>query len=144
MGIWLCFAVTLTVLLQFLTAIQSTESGVCHADQSVLYLPFLLTSLHCTLCTLQCLYKYIFAACLCRLYDLYSFQVIPVLGEVIAGDWKSYQYLVESIRRFPPQVRQNFSACTNVQNYFPNNHRGSWLIGIQVVIIMKLLLFRRS
>ncbi|XP_028913559.1 2-methoxy-6-polyprenyl-1,4-benzoquinol methylase, mitochondrial-like [Ornithorhynchus anatinus] len=41
-----------------------------------------------------------------RLYDLYSFQVIPVLGEVIAGDWKSYQYLVESIRRFPAQVRR--------------------------------------
>uniref|UniRef100_H3BFQ5 2-methoxy-6-polyprenyl-1,4-benzoquinol methylase, mitochondrial n=2 Tax=Latimeria chalumnae TaxID=7897 RepID=H3BFQ5_LATCH len=40
---------------------------------------------------------------LSRLYDLYSFQVIPVLGEVIAGDWKSYQYLVESIRRFPEQ-----------------------------------------
>lgn len=40
---------------------------------------------------------------LSRLYDLYSFQVIPVLGEVIAGDWRSYQYLVESIRRFPPQ-----------------------------------------
>ncbi|CAM2103258.1 unnamed protein product [Caretta caretta] len=38
-----------------------------------------------------------------RLYDLYSFQVIPVLGEIIAGDWKSYQYLVESIRRFPAQ-----------------------------------------
>ncbi|XP_069475873.1 2-methoxy-6-polyprenyl-1,4-benzoquinol methylase, mitochondrial isoform X2 [Ambystoma mexicanum] len=38
-----------------------------------------------------------------RLYDLYSFQVIPVLGEVVAGDWKSYQYLVESIRRFPAQ-----------------------------------------
>uniref|UniRef100_A0A8C5W6Q7 2-methoxy-6-polyprenyl-1,4-benzoquinol methylase, mitochondrial n=1 Tax=Microcebus murinus TaxID=30608 RepID=A0A8C5W6Q7_MICMU len=38
-----------------------------------------------------------------RLYDLYSFQVIPVLGEVIAGDWKSYQYLIESIRRFPSQ-----------------------------------------
>ncbi|KAM8797652.1 2-methoxy-6-polyprenyl-1,4-benzoquinol methylase, mitochondrial [Eudromia elegans] len=40
---------------------------------------------------------------LSRLYDLYSFQIIPVLGEIIAGDWKSYQYLVESIRRFPPQ-----------------------------------------
>ncbi|XP_030593601.1 2-methoxy-6-polyprenyl-1,4-benzoquinol methylase, mitochondrial [Archocentrus centrarchus] len=40
---------------------------------------------------------------LARLYDVYSFQVIPVLGEVIAGDWKSYQYLVESIRRFPDQ-----------------------------------------
>lgn len=40
----------------------------------------------------------------CRLYDAYSFQMIPVLGEVIAGDWKSYQYLVESIRKFPDQV----------------------------------------
>ncbi|XP_015241679.1 PREDICTED: 2-methoxy-6-polyprenyl-1,4-benzoquinol methylase, mitochondrial [Cyprinodon variegatus] len=40
---------------------------------------------------------------LARLYDAYSFQVIPVLGEVIAGDWKSYQYLVESIRNFPDQ-----------------------------------------
>ncbi|KAG8455806.1 hypothetical protein GDO86_001849 [Hymenochirus boettgeri] len=40
---------------------------------------------------------------LSKLYDLYSFQVIPVLGEVVAGDWKSYQYLVESIRCFPPQ-----------------------------------------
>lgn len=40
---------------------------------------------------------------LSRVYDAYSFQVIPVLGEVIAGDWKSYQYLVESIRRFPDQ-----------------------------------------
>ncbi|XP_061585861.1 2-methoxy-6-polyprenyl-1,4-benzoquinol methylase, mitochondrial [Cololabis saira] len=40
---------------------------------------------------------------LASLYDAYSFQVIPVLGEVIAGDWKSYQYLVESIRKFPNQ-----------------------------------------
>ncbi|CAB1461051.1 unnamed protein product [Pleuronectes platessa] len=40
---------------------------------------------------------------LAKLYDAYSFQMIPVLGEVIAGDWKSYQYLVESIRRFPDQ-----------------------------------------
>lgn len=36
-------------------------------------------------------------------YDTYSFQVIPPLGEVVAGDWKSYQYLVESIRKFPTQ-----------------------------------------
>uniref|UniRef100_A0A8C4QWF2 2-methoxy-6-polyprenyl-1,4-benzoquinol methylase, mitochondrial n=1 Tax=Eptatretus burgeri TaxID=7764 RepID=A0A8C4QWF2_EPTBU len=40
-----------------------------------------------------------------RLYDIYSFQIIPVLGEVIAEDWKSYQYLVESIRLFPDQVQ---------------------------------------
>jgi 2-methoxy-6-polyprenyl-1,4-benzoquinol methylase len=36
---------------------------------------------------------------------LYSFQVIPNLGELIAGDRESYQYLVESVRRFPPQER---------------------------------------
>ncbi|CAB0010297.1 unnamed protein product [Nesidiocoris tenuis] len=36
-------------------------------------------------------------------YDKYSFQMIPAMGQVIAGDWKSYQYLVESIRKFPVQ-----------------------------------------
>ena len=40
---------------------------------------------------------------LAALYDLYSFQVIPPVGHVIAGDWSSYQYLVESIRQFPDQ-----------------------------------------
>ncbi len=39
-----------------------------------------------------------------RLYDLYSFQVLPWLGQVVAKDRASYQYLVESIRRFPPQA----------------------------------------
>ncbi|XP_071944008.1 2-methoxy-6-polyprenyl-1,4-benzoquinol methylase, mitochondrial-like [Antedon mediterranea] len=37
------------------------------------------------------------------IYDNYSFQAIPVFGEVIAADWKAYQYLVESIRQFPNQ-----------------------------------------
>lgn len=37
------------------------------------------------------------------LYEAYSFQVIPPLGKVLAGDWDSYQYLVESIRQFPDQ-----------------------------------------
>jgi 2-methoxy-6-polyprenyl-1,4-benzoquinol methylase len=36
-------------------------------------------------------------------YDQYSFTVIPKLGQVIANDSESYQYLVESIRRFPKQ-----------------------------------------
>jgi demethylmenaquinone methyltransferase/2-methoxy-6-polyprenyl-1,4-benzoquinol methylase len=35
------------------------------------------------------------------LYDLYSFNMIPTLGRMIAGDAESYRYLVESIRRFP-------------------------------------------
>jgi 2-methoxy-6-polyprenyl-1,4-benzoquinol methylase len=37
------------------------------------------------------------------LYDTFSFDVIPVLGQTLASDRNSYQYLVESIRRFPPQ-----------------------------------------
>ncbi|KAI0769858.1 ubiE/COQ5 methyltransferase family-domain-containing protein [Fomes fomentarius] len=37
------------------------------------------------------------------IYDQYSFSVIPLLGTILAGDRASYQYLVESIRRFPPQ-----------------------------------------
>jgi demethylmenaquinone methyltransferase/2-methoxy-6-polyprenyl-1,4-benzoquinol methylase len=36
-----------------------------------------------------------------RFYDFYSFNVIPALGRVVAGDAESYRYLVESIRRFP-------------------------------------------
>ena len=36
-------------------------------------------------------------------YDRYSFNMIPAMGQVLAGDRDSYQYLVESIRRFPDQ-----------------------------------------
>jgi demethylmenaquinone methyltransferase/2-methoxy-6-polyprenyl-1,4-benzoquinol methylase len=40
-----------------------------------------------------------------RLYEFYSFNVIPALGGVVTGDAESYRYLVESIRRFPkPQA----------------------------------------
>lgn len=38
-----------------------------------------------------------------RLYEFHSFEIIPRLGEAVAGDRASYQYLVESIRRFPKQ-----------------------------------------
>ncbi|MEZ5866703.1 MAG: class I SAM-dependent methyltransferase [Geminicoccaceae bacterium] len=38
-----------------------------------------------------------------RVYDTYSFQVLPALGRVVAGDAASYRYLAESIRRFPDQ-----------------------------------------
>lgn len=38
-----------------------------------------------------------------KLYDLYSFNCIPPMGQAIAGDRDSYQYLVESIRKFPDQ-----------------------------------------
>jgi demethylmenaquinone methyltransferase / 2-methoxy-6-polyprenyl-1,4-benzoquinol methylase len=38
-------------------------------------------------------------------YDAFSFNVIPAIGERVAGDRASYQYLVESIRRFPEQPK---------------------------------------
>jgi demethylmenaquinone methyltransferase/2-methoxy-6-polyprenyl-1,4-benzoquinol methylase len=38
-----------------------------------------------------------------RAYDLYSFAVLPRLGGIVARDRDAYQYLVESIRRFPAQ-----------------------------------------
>jgi demethylmenaquinone methyltransferase/2-methoxy-6-polyprenyl-1,4-benzoquinol methylase len=40
-----------------------------------------------------------------RLYDAYSFSVIPAVGAAVAGDRGSYEYLVESIRRFPDQAK---------------------------------------
>jgi demethylmenaquinone methyltransferase / 2-methoxy-6-polyprenyl-1,4-benzoquinol methylase len=40
-----------------------------------------------------------------KVYDVFSFRVIPELGKWVAGDAESYRYLVESIRRFPDQER---------------------------------------
>jgi demethylmenaquinone methyltransferase/2-methoxy-6-polyprenyl-1,4-benzoquinol methylase len=36
-----------------------------------------------------------------KIYDLFSFQVIPRIGQAVTGDREAYQYLVESIRKFP-------------------------------------------
>ena len=44
-------------------------------------------------------------AALEKLYDVWSFQVLPRLGQRIAGDSDSYQYLAESIRMFPDQEK---------------------------------------
>jgi demethylmenaquinone methyltransferase/2-methoxy-6-polyprenyl-1,4-benzoquinol methylase len=43
------------------------------------------------------------------LYDLYSFSVLPRLGELVTGDGAAYRYLAESIRRFPGQT--SFAAA---------------------------------
>ena len=40
-----------------------------------------------------------------RIYDFHSFEVIPRLGQLTAGDAEPYRYLVESIRKFPAQER---------------------------------------
>jgi len=42
-------------------------------------------------------------ALLNEVYQRYSFSVIPLMGQLVAGDRDSYQYLVESINRFPSQ-----------------------------------------
>jgi len=58
---------------------------------------------------------------LAALYDFYSFNVIPVLGRVVAGDADSYRYLVESIRRFPnPQA---FAAMLRAAEFARVSHR---------------------
>jgi demethylmenaquinone methyltransferase / 2-methoxy-6-polyprenyl-1,4-benzoquinol methylase len=43
-----------------------------------------------------------------RFYDAWSFNAIPRIGKAVTGDGESYQYLVESIRKFPNQ--ENFAA----------------------------------
>ncbi|ODQ68330.1 putative ubiquinone biosynthesis methyltransferase mitochondrial precursor [Nadsonia fulvescens var. elongata DSM 6958] len=40
-----------------------------------------------------------------QFYEFYSFNVIPVMGQLIANDRDSYQYLVESIKNFPEQEK---------------------------------------
>ena len=40
-----------------------------------------------------------------RIYELFSFKVIPAIGDLVVGDGEPYRYLVESIRRFPNQAR---------------------------------------
>ena len=38
-----------------------------------------------------------------KVYDLYSFQMLPKMGEIVANDSESYKYLAESIRMHPDQ-----------------------------------------
>ncbi len=58
-----------------------------------------------------------------KFYDLYSFNLIPPMGELLAGDRDSYQYLVESIRKFPKQdafadmLREAGFARVGYENY---------------------------
>jgi demethylmenaquinone methyltransferase/2-methoxy-6-polyprenyl-1,4-benzoquinol methylase len=49
-------------------------------------------------------FSHVAPAPLANLYDAYSFRVLPWLGEQVTGNRDAYQYLVESIRRFPPQA----------------------------------------
>jgi demethylmenaquinone methyltransferase / 2-methoxy-6-polyprenyl-1,4-benzoquinol methylase len=56
-----------------------------------------------------------------RLYDFHSFNIIPALGQLAAGDRASYQYLVESIRRFPNQAA--FSSLIRAAGFERVTHR---------------------
>ncbi|KAA1469754.1 UbiE/COQ5 methyltransferase [Dentipellis sp. KUC8613] len=65
---------------------------------------------------------------LAQMYDQYSFSVIPLLGTILAGDRDSYQYLVESIRRFPSQ--QDFAQMISDAGFatggFFEGDGGAW------------------
>ena len=49
-------------------------------------------------------FSHVVVPLLAEIYDQYSFKVLPILGQMVANDRAAYQYLVESIRRFPPQA----------------------------------------
>jgi demethylmenaquinone methyltransferase/2-methoxy-6-polyprenyl-1,4-benzoquinol methylase len=56
-----------------------------------------------------------------RIYDAYSFNVIPPLGKAITGDGEPYRYLVESIRQFPKP--DAFSAMIREAGFAQVTHR---------------------
>ena len=62
-----------------------------------------------------------------RLYQSYSFSVIPLLGTMLASDRDSYQYLVESIIKFPRQV--NFARMIKDAGFQTGAERdgGAWI-----------------
>ena len=43
------------------------------------------------------------SASLSQIYDVYSFSLLPAMGQLVAQDRESYQYLAESIRKHPDQ-----------------------------------------
>ena len=65
-----------------------------------------------------------------KAYDLYSFNVIPVMGKLITNDRDSYQYLVESIRKFPDQ--ETFLSMVQ-QSGFENTSYRNLSFGIAVL-----------
>ncbi len=65
-----------------------------------------------------CLWSYLCVCVYIWIIIQYSFQVIPKVGELVAGDAESYQYLVESIRRFPKQVLHNLLIGTHLHQTF--------------------------
>ena len=60
------------------------------------------------------------------LYDLYSFHVVPLLGQIVTGDRDAYTYLVESIRGFPRQgeLARNDRGSRTRAGQIPQSDRG--------------------
>jgi demethylmenaquinone methyltransferase/2-methoxy-6-polyprenyl-1,4-benzoquinol methylase len=56
-----------------------------------------------------------------RVYDLYSFNVIPELGRLVTGEAEPYRYLVESIRTFPKP--EAFSALIAAAGFSRVTHQ---------------------
>lgn len=56
-----------------------------------------------------------------KVYDLYSFNVIPQIGRMVTGDAESYKYLVESIRKFPTPAA--FARMIEVAGFRRVTHR---------------------
>ena len=56
-----------------------------------------------------------------KLYDIWSFQGIPRVGQMIAGDKESYRYLIESIRKFPKQ--EDFAAMIRTAGFSHVSYR---------------------
>ncbi|KAB7622717.1 bifunctional demethylmenaquinone methyltransferase/2-methoxy-6-polyprenyl-1,4-benzoquinol methylase UbiE [Alkalilimnicola sp. S0819] len=78
-------------------------------------------------------FSQLYAKPLQPVYDLYSFQILPRLGQLIASDAESYRYLAESIRMHPDQeslkqmmVEAGFEDCdyTNMSGGIVACHRG--------------------
>lgn len=63
---------------------------------------------------------------LAKLYDFYSFTALPIMGEVIAKDRESYQYLAESIRQFPKQkdLQARMQAAGFEKTSYQNLNKG--------------------
>ena len=72
------------------------------------------------------------------LYELYSFQVIPRVGEAVTGDREAYQYLVELIRKFPkPKAFAQMIETAGFRRVIVHGHdrrRGRITFGLELVI----------
>jgi 2-methoxy-6-polyprenyl-1,4-benzoquinol methylase len=81
-----------------------------------------------------------------QVYDTYSFQVIPVMGHVVAGDMDSYQYLVESIRHASlPHPPHPFLHSLFLSFLFHSAMKAKWFLtcGHLPFIIIFIMAHRR-